>query len=222
MFRDRIRLATVGIILLGLVLVAGAWLFVLSPRLAESSQLEAQAQDLQLSQVSILRKQRDLVDLANQLPKSAAAAQKLFAAMPESAQLPELLSQLTQAATSAGIPTTGIQSINFSPPQSLAEATGADVTALPTGVQLATMPVDITVEGTEPQVTKFLSNMQNLKRSFLIEQVTLTDVPGTGVPKQTLTLTGTIFVLESPLPNLVDEAKKIAAAASDDTGVAAP
>jgi hypothetical protein len=198
----------VAVLTLGL-LAGLLWLLVLSPRLSETAELQTAAADLELTQISLQRKQRDLDALAAALPEAARQAQQVFARMPQSAQQPRLLRQLTKAATSAGIEPGSISVINTGVPVSV------EVDASESGVALATMQVDMTVEGPEAAVLKFLGNLEGLERSLLITAITV-DRPDPG-PRSpwTASVTGTFFVLQTPLPDLVAAAEKVAAQAGE-------
>lgn len=193
---------------IGLIAFAGIiWVAVLSPRLSETTALDSQAADLQLAQLSLLRKERDLQDLARELPSAAQQAQKVFARMPQSAQQPRLLRQLTQAATDAGIDARKVTAINTEVPTAIEGAGGNS------GVALATMTVTMTVAGTQEEVQAFLANLEGLERSLLITSVNLDQTVETR--EWTMSVTGTLFVLQSPLPDLVAAAEAVAAQADD-------
>jgi len=183
------------------------WLAVLSPRLAETGALETEAADLQLTQLSLERKKRDLLDLAEALPAAASQAQQVFAQMPQSAQQPKLLRQLTAAATDANIKAADIAVINIGVPQGI-EDVGGD-----SGVALATMTVDMTVEGTRDEVGDFLGNLQGLERSLLITAVTMDAAGDKDEDRWTMSVSATLFVLQSALPDLVAAAEAVAAGA---------
>lgn len=183
------------------------WLAVLSPRLAEAGALETEAADLQLTQLSLERKKRDLLDLAEALPAAASQAQQVFAQMPQSAQQPKLLRQLTAAATDANIKAADIAVINIGVPQGI-EDVGGD-----SGVALATMTVDMTVEGTREEVGDFLGNLQGLERSLLITAVTMDAAGDKDEDRWTMSVSATLFVLQSALPDLVAAAEAVAAGA---------
>lgn len=201
--------AIAALAILGLVLFAGLlWSLLLSPRLSEAEVLDTQAADLQLAQLSSLRKQQDLQSLADALPDAARQAQQVFARMPQSAQQPKLLRQLTKAATEAGIPAEGVSVINTGVPVAV------EVDAGTSGVALATMQVDMTVEGTEKSVLVFLGNLQSLERSFVITTVTLDQRDDAGKIVWTMSVTGSLFVLQSPLPDLVAAAEEVAGRAA--------
>lgn len=208
----RLRLTKVTLVAITCVaaliaFTAVLWLAVLSPRLAETGALETEAADLQLTQLSLERKKRDLLDLAEALPAAASQAQQVFAQMPQSAQQPKLLRQLTAAATDANIKAADIAVINIGVPQGI-EDVGGD-----SGVALATMTVDMTVEGTRDEVGDFLGNLQGLERSLLITAVTMDAAGDKDEDRWTMSVSATLFVLQSALPDLVAAAEAVAAGA---------
>lgn len=208
----RLRLTKVTLVAITCVaaliaFTAVLWLAVLSPRLAEAGALETEAADLQLTQLSLERKKRDLLDLAEALPAAASQAQQVFAQMPQSAQQPKLLRQLTAAATDANIKAADIAVINIGVPQGI-EDVGGD-----SGVALATMTVDMTVEGTREEVGDFLGNLQGLERSLLITAVTMDAAGDKDEDRWTMSVSATLFVLQSALPDLVAAAEAVAAGA---------
>jgi hypothetical protein len=87
------------------------------------------------------------------------------------------------------------------------------------GVSLAEMDIGITVSGTRESLLAFLDNLQALDRALLI---TATQVSGAALNDpaagESLTMRGTMFVLQSELPDLVAQVEQLIAeadAASD-------
>lgn len=199
-----------------------AWLTVLSPRLSKADEISTRAADLELANLTLLRRQRDLLDQARSLPETAQQASDLFAAVPQTADLPVVLDQITQAAATAGIPDSGVTAVNASTPMPVTEAANGTETQ----VDLADLRLDVAVEGSADQVLTFLREVQSLERAFLVESISLAagSVPGSdtnieadpndrGASDQAVTVTGRLFVLQSPLPNLVRNAEAIVAEA---------
>jgi Tfp pilus assembly protein PilO len=204
-----VRLTQISVVIGLIVLVILGWLLVLTPRWAATEDLQVRAGDLELGQLTLTRRERDLLALADELPQTAAQAQELFASMPQTADLPALLLQLTEAATDAGIPADRIEVINTGIPTSAAGEDQPD--SARTDIELATMKVDMTVTGTTVQLDRFIMNMQELERSFVIQDVTIVAGGLEDERLESLTVAGTMFVLESPLPDLIAEAERITA-----------
>jgi len=214
--RDPVSMTQVGVVLGLVLLIVLGWLFVLSPRFQTTGELEVRAADLELGQLNLTRRERDLLDLAAGLPATAEQAQRLFSAMPQTAELPVLLTQLTSAATKSGIPADRIEVINTAIPESVDTTT--DEGSAAADIRLATMRVDMTVVGSPSQLTKFIAAMENLERSFVITDVTVVAGGLKDSDEDTLTLAGTIFVLESELPDLIEQAETVAAGVTAQQG----
>ena len=187
---------------LGLVALAGlGWLLVLSPRLQEADQVSERATSMQTANLQQLNRYNDLVAKAREIPAAAAEAEKLFASMPQEADIPEVITQISKAAESAGIAPADIQTINTSVPVPV----GGPATQGESGVALATMQVDVTVKGSDEQLKKFLDNLQALDRSILVQSTNVTATGGASA----LQVTGQMFVLQSPLEDLVQTVTKV-------------
>ena len=187
---------------LGLVALAGlGWLLVLSPRLQEADQVSERATSMQTANLQQFNRYNDLVAKAREIPAAAAEAEKLFASMPQEADIPEVITQISKAAESAGIAPADIQTINTSVPVPV----GDPATQGESGVALATMQVDVTVKGSDEQLKKFLDNLQALDRSILVQSTNVTAAGGAS----TLQVTGQMFVLQSPLEDLVQTVTKV-------------
>ncbi len=207
-----------GLLVLGLA--AAAWFLVLSPRIATASQVAAQARQVETSTLQLNRRYRDALEEAAQAPQAAAQAQRLFSSMPQEAELPDVLRQVTAAADSAGIEGTHLQIINTSVPTPVG-AKGSEINPMTAvakgaGVNLATMAVSITVDGDRASLARFLANLENLDRALLISSTHLADTSPGNPP--TLQVDGSMFVLQSELPDLVTRLDELLARAEATTG----
>lgn len=220
MLRNRTRAVAAGLILALIGLSAVMWFVIISPRLSIAGELELKSADVELTNLGLLKRQRDFLDLAERAPQAATDAQVLFSRMPETAQLPILLDQISQAAIDSGISPNDIQVINASIPVSTAESAKADDAQAQKslGVQLATLDLDMTVDGSREELLTFIDNLQNLDRALLITATNLVDLPAQiDGNRQTLTISATLFVLESRLPDLVTNAQIIIDRAQADS-----
>jgi hypothetical protein len=140
---------------------------------------------------------------AKRAPEAAAEAQVLFASMPQEAELPEVIEQIIAAATDAGIDPRDIQTINTTIP----EPVGTGGTADPSGIRLAQLILSITAVGTTEQSLAFMDNLQGLDRALLVTSTQLAaaaEQDGTrSRNRQTVQVGGSMFVLQSQLPDLV-------------------
>ncbi len=223
MSRPRVRFTLIlGLLIIG-ALTAGVWFLVLSPRMSQSSDIAAQSDQMGVSNATLQARYHTIVKQAADAPALAAQAQAEFSKMPQQADLPAVITQLTDAATKAGISADGIQVISTGLPAAVAPPTGEAAPAT-TGINLATMAISMTVKGTPAQVFEFTKNLQGLDRAFLVTGTNMTwerqpDKPVQGI----MQVQGTMFVLQSKLPDLVAQVKDLLAnvdtppAASDQT-----
>ena len=145
------------------------WQFVLSPRMAEADSINTQAMDVETQNVMLTGRYNEAVTRAQQAPEVAAEAQALFAQMPQSAELPAVLDQIMNAATDAGIDETDVASLSTGIPQLVPESEGGV-----SGVQLATMSISVSAEGSATSTMDFLDNLQSLDRALLVNQASRT------------------------------------------------
>ena len=145
------------------------WQFVLSPRMAEADSINTQAMDVETQNVMLTGRYNEAVTRAQQAPEVAAEAQALFAQMPQSAELPAVLDQIMNAATDAGIAETDVASLSTGIPQLVPESEGGV-----SGVQLGTMSISVSAEGSATSTMDFLDNLQSLDRALLVNQASRT------------------------------------------------
>lgn len=197
----RVALAVSLIAVVGVALLA--WFLVLSPRLSEASTLQQQAEQLQTANLSLRNQYNQAADQAQEAPEAAAQAQVLFATMPQEAELPEVIEQIITAATDAGISPRDIQTINTTIPEPIGTGGAAD----PSGIRLAQLILSITAIGTTEQSLAFMDNLQGLDRALLVTSTQLAaaaEQDGTrSRDRKTVQVGGSMFVLQSQLPDLV-------------------
>ena len=196
----RIRLTVgVGIIII-VTVIALIWLTVLSPRLSEAARLDQQALDLESANLGLLNSYNRSLQLAREATDAAQDAQILFAAMPQQADIPRVLEEISEAAIDSGINPDKVQTINTGIPVALTTSTES----APAGIALAQMPVTISAQGTLDQTLTFLGNLQRLDRVLLVTSSRLAEVAELdGQNQRTIQISGTMFVLQSELPNHV-------------------
>lgn len=200
----------VGILVL-VVIVAVGWLFILSPRVNEAAELQARAAQIESANIALLGKYNEVLEQARNIETATSEAQEIFARMPEEADLPAVITQITDAAAKAGIPPGDIQVINTSVPEPVTSED--DTSANAGGVALATMRLDVTVRGTPDELLRFLANIEGLDRSLLIQSTAMTLLSGREAAGSTLQVTGEMFVLQSQLDDLVKRVKQVIAEA---------
>lgn len=199
---SKVRLTLLFGVLIILALTALSWNFVLGPRLQSANDLNSQAEQVELANVQALSQFSRLRDQAREIPAAAEEAQALFASMPQEADLPGLLNQITQAAADAGIPAQDITVLSTGVP------TPIDPGAENPSVRLATITLDLTVRGSTNEFGRLLDNLAGLDRSLLIQATNLS-IPPEGGQGASMQVSGTIFVLQSPLSDLVANVERL-------------
>lgn len=217
---NRVRLTLVGSILLVLLAAALLWLFILSPRLSEATKVAQQSADLDLANLTLQRQYKDASEQVAKAPEAAAQAQLLFARMPQTAELPAVLDQITAAAVDAGIPANDVTSLTTGIPVPVA-AGGAEGESA--GIQLAKMDVGMSANAAPDTALAFMDNLQALDRAMLLTSTNASGAnlfgPTTG-DLQSLQVAGSMFVLQSQLPDLVQAVEDLMVQAQADTAAA--
>lgn len=129
-------------------------------------------------------------------PEVLSYAQDLDERFPATAATPELNATITNAALSAGIPSSNISTISTSAPESLAPAVEAPVAnvdsggasageaapegqeattpeAAPVTNQEAVMTVSVSVSGGKDDLIKFANNISESQRAFLVDSMSI-------------------------------------------------
>lgn len=194
-----------------LAILVGGWFLVVSPKRAKVDDLHTQAAAAQSQVVDLQGKVNMLKMQAKDLPAQQAKIAALSKQIPDDAQLPTLVRQLTATAKAAGVnlvtlspsvpvpltPTTNGPT-TLPPPAAgstaktgTATAPAATGTAGTTGTaatgSLMTVPVQITVRGNYFQLELFVSKLEQLQRRFLVSAY---DVGPTGSTGGASTSTG--------------------------------
>jgi Tfp pilus assembly protein PilO len=206
--RNAILQGSAALIVFGAV----TWLFVLAPRISTSADLLSQAEAIETVNISQQHRLTELTKMALDAPTAATRVQALLSRMPQEAQLPELFTQLTAAARSAGIPADQISAITQSVPIPLDDpslsTTGpvedAQQSAQRANIRVAKLDVTVSATGTTKEVEDFVKNIEGLERDFLVTGVTIANQSGgAGGADRVASITATTFVLQSKLPDLV-------------------
>ncbi len=206
--RKRNNLIAGGAILA--VATGATWLFVLSPRLSTTADLQAQTSTVEASIVSQQRHLRELNTMVDDAPEAARRVQTLLSRMPQQADLPSLFNQITAVAKKAGIAGQDVSAITPSVPVPIDsgkpnQGVVSDALQSPerTRVQVAKLDLSMTVTATSDELQRFLRGLEQLDRDFLVTGVNVAADPSDPQgDRQSSTVTATTFVLQSQLPDL--------------------
>ena len=196
-------------IALGLVAVSAiAWFAGLSPRLALATDLNERAADLETANATLLARNKDLQDEAQALPELADEVTGLLSAVPRTADLPAILQEYPAAAKQAGLADEALTNLSTGLPQ-IVDAAGSGATEL--NLEFATIQTSVDVEGSPTNTLRFLANVQSMGRALLVSSTTFSQVlanenAGDETGGQ-VNISGSMFVLNSPLPDLVARAE---------------
>lgn len=149
-------------------IVAGAWFLLVAPKRAQAAQVRAQ-QQTERQQIDQLRLQLSMLkqqaaDLPAQQAKLVAIAQQI----PDNPALPTLVRNLSAQANKAGVE---LVSLTPAKPTAFGGATAGGTTTLKSANPvpgLMVIPVTLQVSGGFPQMTLFLSSLEQLQRSMVV------------------------------------------------------
>lgn len=216
--------------LIVLVMVLGGWFFLVHPQLAKQGTIASQVSDEQSKADTLQGQIAALQKKQQDLPNEQAIAAAQAARFPGTADQPGLFTEINAAAAQAGINPNQLSAITPGIPTLVAAAapapapaststdgtatgststTGTTSTTTTGGVSLgsttsnlATMTVAVTVTGNSTELVKFLHNLENMKRSYLISEASFAYAVD-GKSSTTLNITGTMFVMAQPkTPNV--------------------
>jgi Tfp pilus assembly protein PilO len=230
------RFWLIGGILASLLLLAGGWTALLSPRFEKVAATRDQAVQLQDQAELIMAQALQLQRQAEDLPAQIRALQRIQTRIPSSVDVPTLLRDIERLAeendvvidslSPGQITVFNAEEQRAQPATDSAEAEGtpADTPApapvpaptalgqgsLPQGVGLSYVPVTITATGEFADITRFTRRIESLQRAYLITGVQLSrNASGEGEKRSNplaLTLDTRIFVSDDKLRNLPQEA----------------
>lgn len=177
-----------------IAVLAAGWFFLISPKHAEAGRLRSEAttqsgvNDTLRAQITALTAQ------ARKLPEQRARLAVLAAKIPSDPALPALIRTLRDAADRAGVDFVSLQPgtpAAFTPGAAAGGAAPAVPGAAVGGAatagagQLSAIPVTVQVSGGFYQLEQYLTNLEDMPRSFLIGQLTVAPTGGgstTGLP----------------------------------------
>ncbi|GAB7189791.1 hypothetical protein NUM3379_04970 [Kineococcus sp. NUM-3379] len=183
-----------GTAAVGVLVLLGAWMLLISPMRTQAADLADQRVQVESNNAMIRTRTAQLKAQFETLDAQRAKLAEVRAQMPADAEVPALLRQLEGYAASSGATLTGVTPGTATPfvPTGTdpAQATGTAVAA-----GLYAVPLTVTSAGTFAETELFLKNLQaDMRRFLLIDNLSVT--AGGNVPGEVdTTITGKIFVL---------------------------
>jgi Tfp pilus assembly protein PilO len=167
--RTRLILAIVVVVLFCLLL----FMFVIRPRQSELSDVQAEVERAQSTQLQLQQQLEVLRDLQDRAPDLQADLEEIRGLVPQSAELPNFIFQVQEAANLSGVGVVQIQpELPKQPPE---------------GAQLAEVRTILRAQGDYFAIQDFVRRLYDLDRALRIDTMALTE-PGAGT---TTTETGT-------------------------------
>jgi Tfp pilus assembly protein PilO len=179
-------------------LLAGGWFLLVSPKKSEAADLRSQTSAAEDDNASLRSKLAMLKELAPSLPQREAEFAAIRRQIPDNPALPMLIRQLTAAADDAGAelvslaPTTPTAVVAAAP---VAATTGA---AAPSD-QLMQVQLALSLSGSYSTLEQFVSELEGLRRVFLVTGFSIAPSQGetTESGDLTLTVSGRVFMVNS-------------------------
>ena len=223
---DKVKQWIALTVLGALVLLAGGWFLLVSPKKDEATALREQAASQTSTNQTLALQLEVLKAQAAELPKKQADLAKVAAKIPTNPALPALVRALTAAGTTAGV-----ELVSVTPGAPVAEtpsgpavvaapaAPAAAAPAAPVGAAaaapapagtLALIPLTINVVGDFYEVEQFLANLEELPRALRVTNLTLAPGSSPTAGKQatsaedgsslTTTITGSVYMATGAAP----------------------
>jgi Tfp pilus assembly protein PilO len=160
--RDRIWL--LGGVVTMIVLIAGGWFLLISPKNAQTDDARSRTAD-GTAELILLKRQAAMLKAENaKLPAYTAQLATNRQALPATSGVPDFMRQLQDSGTAVGVEISGI---SVGGPQ-LSKS-------VPTVYEL---PISLSAKGSAATLSEFLDRLQNIQpRAVLVVSVTLTSAP---------------------------------------------
>jgi Tfp pilus assembly protein PilO len=183
------------------VLVAAAWFGLLAPRLGQASDINTEADGIRQQNTALTASIDNLEAKRTDLPAQRDYEAALARRVPAGTAQAELFTDLRDAASRAGIPEQGIESLTPSLPEPVG-VTSSDEAV--NGSGLARMEVSMTVNAPFGSAVNFIRELENMPRSYLIDGVDMSADSDGGDYR--ISVTGAMFVMQAPIdPDAVTE-----------------
>ncbi|MHA6669275.1 type IV pilus inner membrane component PilO [Homoserinimonas sp. A447] len=196
------RLWSLGAIALIAALLVGSWLLGISPKLTEASAANTDREAVEVQnavhEATLTALEEQFADM-DQLEEQLAALQ---VAVPNAAELPDLISQLNAKAIAHGVVITSItvtDPVAYVPAaEAPADPELAAAASSVTSDNFLGISVNMTVTGTYAQAMNFVADVQAGERIFLVHDLSLTEGIMSADSPVILNTTGQVFVLLEP------------------------
>jgi Tfp pilus assembly protein PilO len=211
-----------------LVILAGGWFLLVSPKRSDAASLRSQTSDKQRANQLLASQLATLKSQAKDLPAQQAKIAAVAAKIPDNGAMPTLIRSLNSAAAD-----TGVELVSLAPGQPTAVAPAAAAATTPTAGSttarstaaaasmvgtLQSVGVTLNVVGSYFQVAEYLDRLENLTRAFRVTGFTETPglnpvKPGSSQPTTdsgkslTATITGQVFLTAGGTASSLTNAK---------------
>ena len=163
-----VGMAVVAVLVIG----AGGWFLLISPKRSEAAALDAQATSQLATNASLQTTLSMLKAQAKDLPKQQAKIAAVAAKIPDNPALPALIRSLDKAALAAGVDLSSISPQAPAPDVAGPTGKGAAAVAGAAGVRMK-IPVTILVYGKYFQIEQFFNSLEGLPRAMKVTSFTL-------------------------------------------------
>lgn len=139
--------------------LALGWFLLVTPKNGKAASIRAEANDQLQANAMLQSKIALLKAQQKQLPKLQDELEEFARLIPDNPALPSLIRSLSDAADASGVE---LVSVSPSTPMLFTGAPAVN------GMALAQVPVAVKVKGTYPDIQQFFSEVEALKRAFLV------------------------------------------------------
>lgn len=225
------RFWVIGGVLAALLVGVLGWAFIVSPRFAAAGKTRDEAVALEDQALVVMAQANRLKDQARDLPEQIRALRRIQKRIPASVDVPALLREVQRSARANDVELQSMtpgQITAFTSVQPEAGTTSPDGQAtpsaaptpaptsadmgqgrLPEGMGLSYVPLNITAVGQFGNLERFVAEVENLQRAYLVTgaQLTRSTADGAGVTNPlSLSLDTRVFVSNDRLRQLPDKA----------------
>lgn len=183
---DTLKKWTALAVVAALVILAGGWFLLVSPKRSNAADLQTQAAEKQRSNLGLQTQLAVLKGQAKDLPKQQAKLAAVAAKIPSDPAMPALVRALNKAASDANVELVSMAPGTPSAPTTSATTTAGTAAGASAGLaagSLQQIPVTLNVVGSYFQVAEYLDRLEGLTRAFRVTGFTL--APGANPVKAT-------------------------------------